>query len=170
MKVLENYISTHTPARGVTNQAREKGEADQHFYSHAREGRDIVDAILLYIFMISTHTPARGVTYYVFTTYKQHRISTHTPARGVTASTLTAMVDYIISTHTPARGVTIAWMPLPEPYKDFYSHAREGRDKLPISFQTFNNISTHTPARGVTESDFPCKNCQKFLLTRPRGA
>ena len=37
-------ISTHTPARGVTDGAYNVSLAKQNFYSHAREGRD--DGIL----------------------------------------------------------------------------------------------------------------------------
>ena len=33
-----------------------------YFYSHAREGRDLVAADLVILPVISTHTPARGVT------------------------------------------------------------------------------------------------------------
>ena len=34
--------------------------------------------------------------------------------------------------------------------KDFYSHAREGRDEGNLKLVRSINISTHTPARGVT--------------------
>ena len=35
-----HFISTHTPARGVTKQAILHLIHKHHFYSHAREGRD----------------------------------------------------------------------------------------------------------------------------------
>ena len=34
----------------------------EHFYSHAREGRDSHGILYRSIYIISTHTPARGVT------------------------------------------------------------------------------------------------------------
>ena len=55
-------ISTHTPARGVT-------EDDEEVYQ---------------IHPISTHTPARGVTEKNTKSSAAGWISTHTPARGVT--------------------------------------------------------------------------------------
>ena len=55
-----------------------------------------------------------------------------------------------ISTHTPARGVTNAYADFAKQIKDFYSHAREGRDGSAAESETEAAISTHTPARGVT--------------------
>ena len=43
--------------------------------------------------------------------------------------------------------------------KDFYSHAREGRDEGNLKLVRSINISTHTPARGVTrihKGRLPC--------------
>ena len=59
---LTKYISTHTPAWGVT-------------YIHHN---------LLYLYLISTHTPAWGVTISVCNIKRYTAISTHTPAWGVT--------------------------------------------------------------------------------------
>ena len=79
-----------------------------------------------------------------------------------------------ISTHTPARGVTADLAEDVENCKNFYSHAREGRDLSGISDRLVTRnfysharegrdhgnsklimmpmvISTHTPARGVTK-------------------
>ena len=56
------YISTHTPARGVTW---------DEFRAKLTE-------------TISTHTPARGVTLPTLLVSGFFTISTHTPARGVT--------------------------------------------------------------------------------------
>ena len=36
----DNAISTHTPARGVTDGAGRERYRSYNFYSHAREGRD----------------------------------------------------------------------------------------------------------------------------------
>ena len=41
--------------------------------------------------------------------------------------------------------------------KDFYSHAREGRDEGNLKLVRSINISTHTPARGVTASYADCR-------------
>ena len=55
-----------------------------------------------------------------------------------------------ISTHTPAGGVTdrhdYVWAD-----KDFYSHARGGRDRRTKNMTNYTIISTHTPAGGVTK-------------------
>ena len=56
--------------------------------------------------------------------------------------------------------------------KNFYSHAREGRDRVTLkNVEDALVISTHTPARGVTDmyNDY-LQGWEKFLLTRPRGA
>ena len=103
---LLQLISTHTPARGVTDQL----------------------LCLCLGFQISTHTPARGVTNNLPTESVDNHISTHTPARGVTGNEVVVCRRLHISTHTPARGVTDTegfekWR-----QSHFYSHAREGRD------------------------------------------
>ena len=100
-------ISTHTPARGVTPACPDSAPCCLHFYSHAREGRDILSDLLA----LDTRI-----------------ISTHTPARGVTHKTLSKSQYCIISTHTPARGVTDKERGLALIICHFYSHAREGRD------------------------------------------
>ncbi len=57
------------------------------------------------------------------------RISTHTPARGVTVVVSLGEVEIYISTHTPARGVTGGAIMDISNINNFYSHAREGRDR-----------------------------------------
>ena len=101
-------ISTHTPARGVTCIWCGFGCHLENFYSHAREGRDVPGS-------------NGGENVCV--------ISTHTPARGVTVISYHVNLMRNISTHTPARGVTCPYRLPPEPSTNFYSHAREGRDK-----------------------------------------
>ena len=63
MKTLEEKISTHTPAWGVTSTCEKYAE-------YAK---------------ISTHTPAWGVTGWAISDCSNYRISTHTPAWGVTS-------------------------------------------------------------------------------------
>ena len=106
-KLQLNFISIHTPARGVTLQERVKHR--QHIY-------------------ISIHTPTRGVTdikakYYArFFDFNPHshtgsdkrrkkqrrnrHISIHTPTRGVTFVFIFPVSPVGISIHTPTRGVT----------------------------------------------------------------
>ena len=55
-------ISTHTPARGVTGAWDWVEPNLDNFYSHAREGRDSLINVDFTTTGISTHTPARGVT------------------------------------------------------------------------------------------------------------
>ena len=57
-----DFISTHTPARGVTGLTFDRTFRMSDFYSHAREGRDGDHCLLAPNYIISTHTPARGVT------------------------------------------------------------------------------------------------------------
>ena len=59
-------------------------QAETDFYSHAREGRDKKQLAALRDIQISTHTPARGVTLQFLEEQDKNGISTHTPARGVT--------------------------------------------------------------------------------------
>ena len=122
-------ISTHTPAWGVTQSRLPDHRPDHHFNSHARVGRDfrlMPDAVPNA--SISTHTPAWGVTTIGRGILRIQAISTHTPAWGVTVFGILCVEPWQISTHTPAWGVT--------------THCVDGTTML--------NISTHTPAWGVT--------------------
>ena len=124
-------ISTHTPARGVT---------------------ETVEKVLSAL-SISTHTPARGVTTRnSIPQISTFVISTHTPARGVTPVIPgDSIISQSISTHTPARGVTRYTTTTICDEDDFNSHACERRDScITLLIFHFFFISTHTPARGVT--------------------
>ena len=104
---INDIISTHTPARGVTILESLPLHCLADFNPHSRKGSDVLrDPGFGYV-SISTHTPARGVTADRFQVYPQQQISTHTPARGVTKIMLQLFYLQMISTHTPARGVTV---------------------------------------------------------------
>ena len=150
--VLNNQqirISTHTPARGVTFSMTIHFNNKWHFYSHAREGRDHPNPLPRLRKQISTHTPARGVTNDCLRGVHRTGISTHTPARGVTGV---------------ARGKTKAEV-------NFYSHAREGRDRRNRKMDTkYLNFYSHAREGRDMEKHGKKKLKKKFLLTRPRGA
>ena len=57
-----NYISTHTPARGVTTYFYFGLCISPYFNPHSRKGSDGKESYYYTIAQISTHTPARGVT------------------------------------------------------------------------------------------------------------
>ena len=100
-------ISTHTPAWGVTQSRLPDHRPDHHFNSHARVGRDfrlMPDAVPNA--SISTHTPSWGVTTHCVDGTTMLNISTHTPAWGVTPQPQYFRQPKAISTHTPAWGVT----------------------------------------------------------------
>ena len=150
-KSMQETISTHTPARGVTcpNQ-RVYGASEISTHTPAR-GVTLLNDEQFRNGGISTHTPARGVTQIEYGSEATPYISTHTPARGVTHRfQVNARNNVPISTHTPARGVTLVASGVPPDLVNFYSHAREGRDEVSAVL-----------ARHID---------QEFLLTRPRGA
>ena len=99
---------------------------------------------------ISTHTPARGVTKYGCVAIRPLPISTHTPARGVTDTNM-LYLNHQRNFYSHAREGrdTPGGFP-PAQILHFYSHAREGRDGASSSPNSQPVISTHTPARGVT--------------------
>ena len=100
------------------------------FYSHARKGRDKFAEISGNQFRdLYSHTHMRHDQDFL-AAQTASVISTLTPTGGVTGHDGNVFTDDGISTHTPARGVTkesflSGWQP-----GHFYSHAREGRDKV----------------------------------------
>ena len=103
----DNAISTHTPARGVTDGAGRERYRSYNFYSHAREGRDPFSVSRYCRKIVDFYSHAReGRDYSDGAGGENQGISTHTPARGVTLTDLLFDGIDTISTHTPARGVT----------------------------------------------------------------
>ena len=61
--VVNDIISIHTPARGVTGNLIGDSTDNTDFNPHSRKGSDVLThAISLGLAGISIHTPARGVT------------------------------------------------------------------------------------------------------------
>ena len=116
---MRGEISTHTPARGVTNS------------KHHGHGTN----------SISTHTPARGVTPGTAEKAGNNHISTHTPARGVTRPRKKASRvgqdqrrDPGCYFYSHAReGRDANRQAIEMTLRNFYSHAREGRDHVRFS-------------------------------------
>ena len=83
----DNAISTHTPARGVTDGAGRERYRSYNFYSHAREGRDpfSVSRYCRKIVDFYSHAREGRDVQAKENGYMDMQISTHTPARGVTS-------------------------------------------------------------------------------------
>ena len=81
----------------------------------------------------------------------QSTISTHTPARGVTRGSTdgTGAGRNFYSHAREGRDALLSTFTSDS--INFYSHAREGRDEKIGNIESSMDISTHTPARGVTE-------------------
>ena len=124
---MEDKISTHTPAWGVTRTVQGFQPCFLYFNSHARVGRDFFALWRLALLVISTHTPAWGVTLYVTWRFPYKGISTHTPAWGVTPSHLS---------------------PCPM-QMHFNSHARVGRDNFLQRLVMTSNKFQLTRPRGA---------------------
>ena len=127
-RVVIQFISIHTPARGVTRIRTPTTVSKKYFNPHSRKGSDHKIRNSPCYKVISIHTPARGVTctYYLNPSNNEFQstlpqgewrsdrfyplmyieISIHTPARGVTMYSLIKPFPVNISIHTPARGVT----------------------------------------------------------------
>ena len=90
-KLQLNFISIHTPARGVTLQERVKHR--QHIY-------------------ISIHTPTRGVTYPCCTHQCLWWFQSTLPHGEWRSFALVCVLALGISIHTPTRGVTAYSFPL----------------------------------------------------------
>ena len=83
------------------------GNSADDFYSHAREGRDLVGEITKPISQISTHTPARGVT-------AANQIATENGLNFYSHAREGRDAESILYYNDAT---------------NFYSHAREGRDE-----------------------------------------
>ena len=132
------HISIHTPARGVTLLVCFCSIAAFYFNPHSRKGSDLSDGFALVLIRISIHTPARGVTKRLTNENTVSIISIHTPARGVT---------FTIS-YTNRKN----WFQSTLPQGEWPLHA--------LALKIASGISIHTPARGVT---FWC--CYKWLTS-----
>ena len=144
----------------------------EHFYSHAREGRDDGLSGSFKAVDISTHTPARGVTGSAFN-FLIDNFHFYSHARegrdGRPRSNETGNTDfYSHAREGRDQGYNVDLMANTDFYSharegrdqfsfafihassDFYSHAREGRDYREKRWYYEPEISTHTPARGVT--------------------
>ena len=143
------WISTHTPAWGVTVCTVDFFVHRHNFNSHARVGRDLVSTDNTPASSaISTHTPAWGVTTAGLLHFGGRRnFNSHARVgRDIVPHHVKPPLN--ISTHTPAWGVTV----------------------FDAISKYITPISTHTPAWGVTMYLAKKLIWTQFQLTRPRGA
>ena len=99
-------ISTHTPARGVTEWFQEIDDLGMYFYSHAREGRDLKT---------------------IYAVPRRRNFYSH--AREGRDGTTAMSTKEVGTFYSHAReGRDHGRRRVRQPVPDFYSHAREGRD------------------------------------------
>ena len=125
---MDYEISTHTPARGVTLTRNIQFRRSKYFYSHAREGRD------------GLHSPVLPDRSYFYSHARE--------GRDGFPAWLPVSPGYFYSHAREGRDNSGA--PVLQIDMNFYSHAREGRDYFIFIGKDEFSISTHTPARGVT--------------------
>ena len=78
------YVSTHSPARGLTKSGVIPLIGVTRFNSQPRKGADWAVCSDMHARNVSTHSPARGLTGGLRTEVCAGDVSTHSPARGLT--------------------------------------------------------------------------------------
>ena len=80
----DTVVSTHSPARGLTETRDSLYTRYLRFNSQPRKGADFVIGQRWDCTDVSTHSPARGLTRNRSMSYYRIFVSTHSPARGLT--------------------------------------------------------------------------------------